>query len=134
MDVGTVSGLLGVVVGTLLGGGLSIASVLLSRRAERRSSLNKIIAEKRLNAYEEVIAFVRWASIGISEDMDKKPAKWPIVFENSERLDEWAATFPVVSRKTSHLVHEELAYEMWVLHDYLQRLSTAYLKNIGGES
>lgn len=122
MDSTTATGLIGAFFGALLGGGLSITGILLGKRAERRSTLNRIIAEKRLEAYEQVIAHVRWASIGLYEDKMGISERWPILFDDPEKFSEWTAVLPVIDRKVSHLIHSELAEQLWVLQDYILRL------------
>ena len=109
-------------IGVVVGGTIPLVGSLLAKRAERLNELSKLIAEKRLAAYEEVITTVRFASIAAGSLEGKQFTKIPVILCYPERFDTWMIEFVAISRRVSHLIDADLSYELWVFQNYLHFL------------
>lgn len=106
-------------LGALLGSAIVVVGNLVTKRQERRTQLHKIISEKRLEAYEEIITTVRWAAVGTGEYIDGIFIKAPVILDSTESFDTWFGEFVVRDRRTAHLVDSRLAAKLLLFQNYL---------------
>jgi hypothetical protein len=110
-------------VGVIIGGSITIIGNLFIKRQERLAQISKLIAEKRLGAYEEVISSVRFASFGMGEMEDGKYFKQPLILNDLDSYNQWSAEYIIMCRRVTHLIDRDLDRNLWVLKNYLVYLS-----------
>ena len=118
-------------IGVVLGYCIKLASDLLIKNQERRNTLERLIIEKRLSAYEEIVALVRHASIGIAIDViNNEIILQPSIFYTLKSYDEWLASFITTYDRNSHLIDHELDYKLWVFQNYITYLDQVYFSKV----
>jgi hypothetical protein len=116
--------------GVVLGYCLKLASDTVIKNQERRNALEKLIIEKRLSAYEAIIALVRHASIATADMINNSLALCPSIMLNLESYDKWLADFVITYGRNSHLIDHDLNYKLWVFQNYITNLDQVYFSKI----
>ncbi len=116
--VDIVSPLIGVLIGGLMTGGF----LLFSKRNERLAQLHRILSERRIEAYEEIVTEIRWLKMGVGAMNDGVYVKWPMVLVTIEEWDKWFGGFVVHSARVSHYIDDELSICLTDIQNYLHHL------------
>jgi hypothetical protein len=109
--------------GVIVGSTLTTISNYIQKRQERKAQLHKLLAEKRIEAYEDILANIKWCIIAVGIWKDGEFVKYPQVFTNSDQFSQWYVDFAVITRRSSHLIDRELAYKIHVFNNYLVNLN-----------
>ena len=117
-------------IGVVLGYCPKLASDVVIKNQERRNALEKLIIEKRLLAYESIIALVRHASLSIADIANNSIALYPAIMLNFELYDKCLADFIPTYGRNSHLIDHDLDYKLWVFQIYITNLDQVYLTKI----
>lgn len=90
-----------------------------TKRQEWRTEVNKQLIEKRISAYEEIIAVTKNVAIGGGETVDNTLIKYSLIVSINEYYSEWSLNFKIISTKYSHLIDSELSNQLTIFNNYL---------------
>ena len=130
MDWNQVASSLIAVGGVLVGSGLTLIGHVLTKKQERKTLLNKLIAEKRVDAYEEILVTVKRAMYGAGEFVDGEWKKFPQLLQFIEDYDRWMIELVAKQNRVSHLVDAKLASLLMDLQNYTHNFERLVLKEL----
>jgi hypothetical protein len=110
-------------VGVIVGSTLTTLGSYIQKRQERKAQLHKLLVEKRIAAYEDILANIKWCIIAVGIWRDGEFVKYPQVFTNSDQFNQWYVNFAMITDRTSHLVNRELANKIHIFNNYLVNLN-----------
>lgn len=118
--------------GVLIGGVMALAGNLLVKRQERRGQLHKLIGEKRLNAYEEIMVAARMVVYAAGKIEDGKIERSPVILRDIEAFDAWFRNLVSIYMRVSHLVDKSTAARLMRLQNYLHNFEYSVLARLRG--
>lgn len=121
----------GVFVGSLI----TFLGNLIQKRVERNSQIHKLISEKRFEAYESLVASVKWCQISVGEIKGERYVKYSQIFASANIYDEWYVGFNLIQNRFSHLWEKKLDKRLHIFRTYLANLNNLLdeLRNENGE-
>jgi hypothetical protein len=119
------------ILGVIAGYFVKLLSDLFIKHQTRLNTLEKLIIEKRLYAYEEIIGLVREASIGIADGItDNKIILQSSILDTLERFDGWLTRFIAAYSRNTYLIDYELDYKIRIFMNYIANLDQVYFTKI----
>ena len=109
--------------GVLVGSGLTLLGNFIQKRQEKSSQIHKLITEKRVQAYEDILAITKYGAVAVGIWENNQFIKYPGVFTDANQYDEWYANFALVAARSSHLIDQDLSYKIYVFNNYLVNLN-----------
>lgn len=91
---------------------------------EWRAIVNKSLIDKRLAAYDEIIAATRSLAMGGAEILDGQWVKYPVIISDTNYYNDISLKFKFISTNYTHLIDANLANRLTILNNYL-----VYLEN-----
>lgn len=109
--------------GVFLGSALTILGNYIQKRQERNTEIHKVLTQKRVEAYEAIMASVKHCIIAVGVWKDNEFIKYPQIFTNAEQFDQWYVQFGLINRSVAHLIDKKLAYKLHIFNNYLVNLN-----------
>lgn len=109
--------------GVLVGSIVTFVGNLIQKRFERSSQVHKLIAEKRFEAYENLVASIKWCQISVGEIRNDRYVKYSQIFQSTEDYDNWYVNFSLIQSRFSHLWDKNLAEKLYIFRTYLANLN-----------
>jgi len=112
------------IVSLLVGSYLTWLVTKQTKKQEWRSEDNKQLIQRRLDAYEYIIEATKGIAIAGGSIENGEFIKYHLIVVNSDYYDEWSMKFMAASSRFSHLIDNELSYELTKFNNYLAYLSS----------
>jgi hypothetical protein len=120
-------------VGVIVGSTITIVGNLLMKRQERKAQAYKLITEKRIAAYENIIGIVKTASLAAVRIEDGERLSCPMIFLfGAKEYGSWFAHYVETTRNVTYLVDYKLNHRLLNFFNYLHYLEE-YIKPLRGE-
>lgn len=111
------------IVSLLLGSYLTWVITKQTKKQEWRTEVNKQLIQRRLDAYEQIIEATKGIALAGGSIERGEFIKYHLIIVSSDYYNEWSMKFMVVSSRFSHLIDNDLSYELTKLNNYLVNLS-----------
>jgi hypothetical protein len=104
------------------------------KRQERKAQAYKLITEKRIAAYENIIGIVKTASLGAVRIENGERLSCPMIFLfEAKEYGSWFAHYVETTRNVTYLVDYKLNHKLLNFFNYLHYLEE-YIKPLRGEN
>ncbi len=121
--------------GVLLGSALTILGNYIQKRQERNTEVHKVIIQKRVEAYEAIMASVKHCIIAVGIWKGDEFIKYPHIFTDAEQFDHWYVEFGLINRRAAHLIDKKLSNKLHIFNNYLVNLNNRldYFRDENGQ-
>ena len=127
-NIPTIFSLIGVIIGAIL----AHASNWILKTRETKLLVTKTLIDKRIEAYEKIIAIAKVLRITVStyeKDYDSNLITYPRCLEDNESFELLFKTASTAINDSSHWLDTQTTRELGLVQDYLATLSI-YVRNI----
>jgi len=109
--------------GVVVGSGLTLLGNFIQNRQEKNAQIHKLITEKRVQAYEDILAITKYGALAVGVWENNQFIKYPGIFTDASQYDDWYANFALIAARSSHFIDQHLSYKIYLFNNYLVNLN-----------